>query len=135
MKPFLALTLHFVSNILLKKGPCSISFTGIVANLDKKNKNQLPSGCDVVLDNIDTDSVLSGTLLQGVLNIALSRFIKQGKKRELIHLLKWMKNQRYELASSTLNSVLKKLQESGQSDVAEMLSREFTSSSKQVMPL
>lgn len=72
---------------------------------------------------------------QGVLNIALFRYIEQGKKRELIRLLKWMKNQRYELASSTLNSVLKKLRESGQSDVAEMLSHEFTSSGKQVMTL
>lgn len=72
---------------------------------------------------------------QDVLYVALSRYIEQGKKRELIHLLKWMKNQRYEFASSTLNSVLKKLRESGQSDVAEMLSHEFTSSGKQVMTL
>lgn len=66
-------------------------------------------------------------MFQDIFHLAVSRYIEQPEKKDLLlHLLQWMPGQGYAVDSTTSDLILKNSQLFGHHPIAEIMSKHYT---------
>lgn len=66
-------------------------------------------------------------MFQDIFHLAVSRYIEQPEKKDLLlHLLQWMPGQGYAVDSTTSDLILKNSQLFGHHPIAELMSKHYT---------